>query len=478
MIASADLLADLAIMRQAYETLHPGLYRYNTAEELQVRWAGLEKEFGRDRTLGETYLLMSQFLATIKCGHTYCNFFNQPKPIAEALLKHDQRLPVLFRWIDRRMIVTESFCTDPRVVRGTEIMKINGVATATLLERMLAIARADGGNDAKRVRYLDVTASSRFEAFDIYLPLLLGDQLGLGNEFALSIQPPGTSAPIDIREKGVTYSQRLQQVQVRHAEPSKEDPAWTWTTYEGAALLTMPTWALYNSTWDWKEWLDGKLNELAASDAKALIIDLRGNEGGQDCGDPIISRLIDADLGVNPAERYTRFTKVPADLNPYLDTWDDSFRDVSALVEPASRPALVSGGEPYFRAKAAANAEDGSLIRAVKPRFAGKVYVLVDAACSSATFQFATLVQRHRLGTLVGEPTGGNQRGINGAYFFFLRLPRTGIEMDVPLVGLFPGGDDAPDAGLTPDVLVKVTAADIAGNRDAALHAVKQLMMK
>jgi len=30
MLKSADLLADAAILRSAYEQLHPGLYRYNS----------------------------------------------------------------------------------------------------------------------------------------------------------------------------------------------------------------------------------------------------------------------------------------------------------------------------------------------------------------------------------------------------------------------------------------------------------------
>jgi C-terminal processing protease CtpA/Prc len=88
---------------------------------------------------------------------------------------------------------------------------------------------------------------------------------------------------------------------------------------------------------------------------------------------------------------------------------------------------------------------------------------------SSATFQFASLIKANRLGTLVGEPTGGNQRGINGGAFFFLRLPESGLEADIPLIGYFP--DKAmPDAGITPDVLAPVTARDIASGRDAAME--------
>ena len=54
---------------------------------------------------------------------------------------------------------------------------------------------------------------------------------------------------------------------------------------------------------------------------------------------------------------------------------------------------------------------------------------------------------------LVGQPTGGNQRGITGGAFFFLRLPNSKIEVDVPLIGQYPATEQ-PDGGLL-DKLVK-----------------------
>ena len=103
------------------------------------------------------------------------------------------------------------------------------------------------------------------------------------------------------------------------------------------------------------------------------------------------------------------------------------------------------------------------------PRFRGRVAVLVDGSNHSATFRFVQLVQRHRLGTLVGSPTGGNQRGLNGGAFFFLRLPGSGIALDVPLIGSFARQPNTPDAGLLPDVVVANSVDDIAQGRDAVL---------
>jgi C-terminal processing protease CtpA/Prc len=100
------------------------------------------------------------------------------------------------------------------------------------------------------------------------------------------------------------------------------------------------------------------------------------------------------------------------------------------------------------------------------------VWVIVGPANSSATFEFARAIKLHQLGTLVGQTTGGNRRGITGGAFFFLRLPKSGIELDVPLIGQF-AQSPQPDSGIEPDIRVLPTIADIAAGRDSELEAVR-----
>lgn len=99
------------------------------------------------------------------------------------------------------------------------------------------------------------------------------------------------------------------------------------------------------------------------------------------------------------------------------------------------------------------------------------MWVLVGAANSSATFQFALAVKQSGMAALVGQTTGGNRRGINGSAFFFVRLPRTGLEVDLPLVAGMPRGTE-PDAGVEPDIVVTPTPAQIAAGTDAELAEV------
>ena len=157
---------------------------------------------------------------------------------------------------------------------------------------------------------------------------------------------------------------------------------------------------------------------------------------------------------------------LPDDLVPYLDTWDSSFRDWGS--------AAIESTDGFYRLRRDSDDDLGSVIKPVPPSFEGRTWVLIGATNSSATFEFAQALRQNHLGKLVGQPTGGNQRGINGGAFFFLRLPHSGIELDLPLIGQFPNGD-RPDAGLPPDILVKPTSNDIAEGRDAEMDAVRNL---
>ena len=474
-VTPADLQADAVVLREAYETLHPGLYRYNQKAEMDAHFAALDKSLAQAHSLQEAYLAFSRFAATIKCGHTYANFFNQENAIKATLFEGHDRLPFYFRWLDRRMIVIEDFTPDHRLERGTEVLSINGTSSQAILDRLLTIARADGSNDAKRIASLEVTGDSVYETFDVYFPMFFPQA---STSLKLLVKAPGAPKPQSLTVEALTYEQRIAPIKDREASRKGGDAAifaWQYLA-DGSAYLRMPTWALYDSKWDWKSWLNARLDELAAKSSPALIIDLRGNEGGNDIGDEILKRLVRGDLKIYAYRRLVRYRETPAHLNPYLDTWDPSFKNWAEAAVELPQPWPTAPPVHYFAlTKYDDDASGAEIIHPSDKPYRGKVFVLIDANNSSATFQFALVMQQNKLGTLVGQPTGGNQRGINGGAFFFLRLPKSHIELDLPLVGTFPATPQ-PDAGLTPDVLVVPTVEDIVKGRDAEMAAVAGLL--
>lgn len=459
---SKGLLSDVDVLENTYKALHPGIYRYNSPAQLDEAFSKLRRYFSRDRTLTESYLALSEFLAKIKCGHTYANFFNQPEAVANGVFEKSGKVPFAFRWIRKTMVVTRDASAEQAFPRGTEILAINGVPTARILAKLIRVARADGSNDAKRVADLEVSGTSKFEAFDVFFPLYYP---ATSKKYVFKIRKPDA-------KRLETVSSAMVNSRAREEGPTTTDlasPAWTLSyPRSDVALLQMPTWAMYNRKWAWKAFLQSSFDELVAKSIPNLVIDLRGNEGGDSVGDMILPRLVKEKVSNESYRRYTRYRTVPQSLRENLSTWDPSFYDWGNSAQPDPNG--------FFRLKRIGDLI-GSVITPSKTRYSGKLFVLVGPENSSATFEFVNQVQRLKLGTLVGRPTGGSLRGINGGAFFFLALPNSKIEIDVPLIAQF-STEELPDRGILPEILVGSTASDIAKGRDVEMTRVFELIAK
>ena len=447
--AAADFADDLVILRRAL-ALHPGLHRYLSPADVETGLAGLEKDFQAATTLADQYLALSRFLATIRCGHTYCNFYNQSDAVASDLFDRRTRLPFRFIWLNGEMVVLSGGTGDGGLAAGDRILDIDGVPAGDLLSALMPYARADGGNDGKRIAQMGMQNTARFETFDIFQGLIAPPSADCFQATVQSLD--GETRRLDL--PALSLAER--QSGLNTGENAGEDGAlWSLSMQDDVAVLTMPTWAVFNTDWNWRAWLDERLDSLTG--ARGLVIDLRDNEGGLDCGDPILARLAGSDLRFPAYESRVRFARTPPDLDPYLDTWDNNFRSIGAF---------RTRGEDGFYRRPGPPRHD--VIRAIAPQITLPVAALIGPNCSSATFLFAQQAKHSGLIRLFGTETGGNLRGINGDSYFFVRLPETGLEFDLPIVGYFPLQDE-PDAGVRPDVEIPLTVTDIAQARDRCL---------
>lgn len=465
-LSPAQLQPDARMLRSALEQLHPGLYRHVDSVTVVRRFAALEATWSTPRPLATAYRELAVLLADLRDGHTYPNPLNQSKTVQTALFGRATSLPLHFRIVDKRLIVQANALPDSSLVpRGAEILSIDRTPVAAILDTLLTATRGDGANDANRLRHLEVDGTEAMEPFDVLYPFFFP----VGEDFKLEIRASDKATPRTVTVPAVTADAREEMLAQRHTKP---DPRWRLDFPDSrTARLTLPDF----NTWrepknDWRKWLANAFTTIQQKQCDALVLDLRNCEGGDDAVVTELLRYLAAKpLTLVPDRKLWRTNHFDPSLLPFLDAWNPALKAMT----PADFVETSDGA--FERVKD--RARNIMLLPYPQAFKEGRrhVYALCGPRNSSAAFQLLRDLQANRLALLVGQPTGGNRRGTTGGQFFMLRLPNTGLEVDLPLIAYTPLRAQ-PDEGLEPDELVEITVDAVRNGTDQEMARVNALL--
>lgn len=437
-ISTENAMQDARILKRALNELHPGLTKYQTEAEWLADQQQFDAEIAKATTVTDLYLAASKLAASIRCGHTWTNVLNQEGPIKVALLEKANKLPFKVMWVENRFLVISS--ADANVPVGADILRINGQTPTEIRDRLWPYLRADGNSDSKRLRQI---SHDRFDysQMDILWPLLSPPKNG---RWQIEFQDRGRTQQVTVA--AVSFKTRQDRLAGKDRAPDSE--AWTFRTDGDLAIMTLPTFSFYNSDFDWQAFFTTHFAELNAKNVPNLVIDLRLNEGGDGAiAAALVQHVLHAPVKIRSEQSATRYERVPYILAKYLDTWDFSFFDRTGQVRP------ITDGPQQGMLEFLPKAKGEQTFAPLEPNYRGRVFVLISGENSSAGFMAAQLFRMAGTATLVGQTTGGNQRGLNGGQLTWVTLPNSGVSVDIPLLaGRF--NASTPDAAIEPDVLV------------------------
>lgn len=466
-LSPAEMKEDFAIFKRALSQLHPGLYRYNSPPEIESGFAALEAKLKTALPEGEFFKLLAQFASRLACGHTYLNPLNQTRAVRARLFERKIYFPFYFRLLDRRMIVTGNLSSE-RLGTGSEITRINGVPVRRIIDALLTATTADGrGTIASRRKSLELKPAreNQYQAFDIYFPLFFPSP---GEVFEIEAIDYASKKRAKFQVPAMTRAGRFAESEKRYGKTPDYDAEWQFEIRENrTARLKIGnslTWRLKRI--DFKKFIADAFREMRAKRIENLIIDWRGNDGGDDdLNIELIKYLAKKTVScADPKKRFVRVSQPDKDLTNYIEVFDQQTRQFLTEGVPANLIKKSAGGLYEFTGDAPCPS-----IEPAENNFTGKAYVISDASNASAAFQFLRAVKADRLAVIVGQTSAGNLQGINGDNYFLLRLPNSTFEIDIPVYFQAPLAPQ-PDSGVVPDDAIEPSVRDIADGRDAELN--------
>ncbi|MEO9871606.1 S41 family peptidase [Ekhidna sp.] len=461
---------DVAVLKKIIQYVHPAIYKYRDSVSLQIDFQLLEDEMIAQPDLRNAYKAVSKFAATIKCSHTFTNPWNQGATIEKAMFYQPDKLPFTFKRIGKRLFIDKNASENKKLTQGLEILSINDNSTEIILTSLAQYVTSDGNNYEKKLERLSLAGTEKFSLFDIFFPLEFGSK----ETFELELRDNQSGKILHETVKATSKTNRTKTLKERYQnlEISLRD-GWNFKLInDEVGILTIKSFAVQRNEFDWKKIIDEAFEELNTNQTPNLIIDIRENEGGQgEVGEYIIERVIQKPFTAPAMQSSVRYLSIPEEFKKHMNTWAKFPYDFNGKVGKKKdgkymlKPKYTVAGKTY---------------KPKKNGYKGKVFLLTGASNSSATHLMAAYAKQVEGVTLVGQETGGNQLGTNGSFMFFLRLPNTRVEIDIPVINMFvpPVSGEAKDGGIVPDVYVEKSWKDLVSGNDPELTKTLELINK
>jgi hypothetical protein len=414
---AGDLRGDLLQIRRALEEMHPAVHAFIPKEAFERLY---EEQLGRidgPMTLREFYWIAATLVAAVGCGHTRLSTPNE-----YWLTAPGRFFPLGVKFIGGRAYVTRA--TDPAGVlpEGSEITSINGRSVSDILKDLKSLVSSDGLNDGwKTARINDV------------FPTLYALRFGFPEEFIVQALPLGRKKAEEVRFRAVERSKIPADSPGKGRATSSGDPNLDFEILpqgESTAVLTIRAFDYYQARDKFKGFIDDSFDRIRRTGVQNLILDLRGNGGG----DPFCTTHLLSYLEPMPIPYFARV---------YPDGYE-------RFAEPIPRAAGA---------------------------FAGKLFILINGRCFSSTGHFCALLKYHKIGTFIGTETGGTYECNDASRE--IHLNNTRLRLFVARMTFTAAVRGMPRyQGVVPDFVAEPSIADQLSGKDPAKEIALSLIAR
>ncbi len=400
------LQEDFREMRKILEENHPALYDYTDKHTLDSLFEYHYSQIDKPLKFNEIYKNLSSVLSRIGCGHTKLWI---PSDYWYAV--PDNFFPFKLHFSKDKIYVDGHYSADTTIPDGSEIISINNKPIHEIISDLESITSSDAFIKAFKSKSVEKNFSKEYALY-----------YGYPEIFGIKYISPGKLKEEETRLLPVDF-EKINKYPDRGDELSLKLSVET-----NSALLTINTFIYYDQQEMFRKFIDSSFLSIQKEKIKNLIIDLRGNDGG----DPFCSSYL--------------LSYIENDPVPYFA---ENYGRYKSLSEPIPM---------------AAN------------HFAGNIYTLINGSCFSTTGHFCALLKYNHIGKLVGTETGATYTCTGSV--LYKNLKNTHLILGTARKQRYNAAVRNMDRsrGVIPDYHVERSQNDIITNSDTELNFVLDMI--
>ena len=454
-LTRAEATADYRQLANSIKEIYPSLEDFMSEEEYDVFVKEEIAKTPKNITLKEFAYLIMNFNRSIHDSHMWFNY-------GIPLDNEGTISPLMFARVDDkvRIIVTTD---EYKAYTGREITHINGkhvdtlymeiasrtsmiydVLVESVLEQELASPFTNhlyykGGKDALKANKATLTLS---DGEELTVPLMKLSQNTI-SQFDRKTMENWFASQYMVHRKG----------------------NWeTMKSNDSTAYMRLNNFELMETEVDSMLVF---LNLLEKKGYKNLIIDLRGNPGGNP---DVVYKLVDA-LMDEPIKREGGYMKVN------MQTIKSSTLNYPSGTVMFEDYKEIPGCKGFYKIS---EPNDNTPSDTIKALYTGRIYVLINANSASASTEFAGIMKRNARGYVIGRETKTAYHAMNALKFAEIGLPNSHFKCHIPMVRIvsdeFVSEDFPYGRGVIPHLNIPFTYEEITSNGEMIYNKALELI--
>ena len=467
-IPSVKLKQDVDFANKKLQKFHPNLYWYITKNQLDYKFDSLKQTIKQPLKPSEFYLKLAPIIADVREGHLRLVPLEKKLTKKETKkLKNQKGLLSRFNYViqDNHLYLKDNAENVGNLKVGTELLKINDVPVAEILNKYRPLVTSDGYNTT----YQKYSLARRFNT---YFTL----EYGILDSVKIEAKLKDSIETLVLKRETKTKTEKKKEKQDQKLTQEKKTKGYnpiTKSFNRNLQFLAKDSSVAYikiksfSGTYS-KKFYKETFATLKKAKTEYLIIDIRDNLGGS------LAEI--NNLYTYFAKEKFKFIKdiEVSSRTSILST--DYLSNFPTLTKPLG---VISYPLYMMFSVISTKKKDGKfyikdLFPSKKPKtnaYKGETYVLINGSSFSASSVISAKLKADHLATLVGEETGGANDGTVAGIYTTQKLPNSKMKLPIGLFLIQPNIEFSNTMkGVTPNVEIIPTLEEILQKKDVQLN--------